>query len=325
MHMRATGRLLALLLQTLALIGPAQAQEFPTKTIRIVVPYPAGGPTDLVGRIYAGKLQTMFGHPVVVENRPGANGNIASQLVAKSAGDGYTVLLHSSSFVINPILYKAPGYDPFAEFTPLSLIFDYKLIVVVHPSVPINSIQELVAAAKAKPGSLSYASAGGVGAPTHLSVEMFKQIAGIDLLHVPYQGGAPAVNDLLAGHVQMMFNNPTQSLQYIRTGKLRALATTGTARMPQAPELPTVAELGFPGYDVGTWFAIWGPAGMPPAVADKLSKAMAAVSQMLDVREQMTAQGLVVIGSSGPELSTFQKSEAERWGKVIKAAGIKLE
>jgi len=318
-------RMAWLLWLILALVCPATAQDFPSKTVRMIVPYPPGGPADLVARTFAGKMSGIFSHPVIIENRPGANGNIAAQLAAKSANDGHTVILHASSMVINPLLYKEPGYNPFADFTPISLVFDYKLIVVVTPSFAVNSIAELVAAAKAKPGQITYASAGGVGAPTHLSVEMFKQIAGIDLLHVPYQGAAPAANDLLAGHVQLMFNNPAQSLQHIKAGKLRALATTGSTRMAQAPELPTIAELGYADYDVGTWFAIWGPAGMAPAIVEKLNGAVVAVSKMPDVRELLLAQGLNVIGSSAAELAAFQKSEFERWGKVIKAANIKLD
>ena len=314
-----------LLLLVLGLACPATAQDFPSKTVRLIVPYPPGGPTDLVARTFASKMSEKWGHPVVIENRPGANGNIAAQLVARSVADGHTIFLHASSMVINPLLYKAPGYDPFADFTPISLVFDYKLIVVVTPAFAVNSIPELVAAAKAKPGQITYASAGGVGAPTHLSVEMFKQIAGIDLVHVPYQGGSPAVNDLLAGHVQLMFNNPAQSLQHIKAGKLRALATTGSTRMAQAPELPTIAELGYADYDVGTWFALWGPAGMAPAIVEKLNGATVTVSRMPDVRELLLAQGLNVIGSSAAELAAFQTSESERWGKVIKAANIKLD
>ena len=301
------------------------AQDFPTKPIRLVVPYPPGGPTDLVGRLFATKLGEIWGQPVVVENRSGANGNIAAQLVAKTQGDGYTLLLHSSSFVINPLMYKAPGYDPFADFTPISLLFDYKLIVVVHPSFAVTSLQELVAAAKAKPGTISYASAGGAGAPTHLSVEMFKQIAGIDLIHVPYQGGAPAVNDLLGGHVQMMFNNPTQSLPYIKAGKLRALATTGSVRMTQAPDLPTVAELGYAGFDVGTWFALWAPAGIPANTVSILNAGIVKVAAMKDVQDNLATHGLNGIGSSDAELARFQRSEQERWGKVIRAANIVAE
>lgn len=317
------GRRLFLALMTLGLMaGPAMAQDYPNKPIRLVVPYPPGGPTDLVGRTYAGKLQDIWGQPVVVENRSGANGNIASQLVAKSAPDGYTLLLHASSLVINPHLYKASGYDPFKDFVPVSLLFDYKLIVVVHPSLPVNSLKELVDLAKAKPGVINFASAGGVGAPTHLSVEMFKQIAGVDLVHVPYAGGAPAVNDLLAGHVPLMFNNPTQSLGYIKAGKLRALATTGLKRSTQMPDLPTVAELGYPGYDVGTWFAVWAPAGTPSSVVERLNAALVKISAMPDVLAKLDEQGLNVIGSSVAEIEAYQKAEYERWGKVIKDAKI---
>lgn len=317
--------LLAMILSIIGLAAPGSAQEYPTRPIRLVVPLPPGGPTDYVARNYAAKLTEMWKQPVVVENRPGASGNIGAQLVAKSPGDGYTLLLQSTSFVVNKILFKAPGYEPFTEFVPISLIFDYKLIVVVHPSFPVHSLAELVAAAKAKPGSIAYASAGGGGAPTHLSVEMFKRIAGIDLLHVPYQGGAPAVNDLLAGVVHMMFNNPTQSLPYIKAGKLRAIATTGSKRMPQAPDLPTVQELGYPGYDVGTWFGLWAPSGTPTPVVEKINAAIKKISAMPETVQQLHEQGLVTIGSSAAELEAFQRSEYERWGKVIREANIEAQ
>lgn len=301
------------------------AQEYPTKTIRLVVPLPPGGPTDFVARLYAAKMTEIWKQPVVVENRPGASGNIGSQLVAKSTADGYTLLLQSTSFVVNPMLFKAPGYNPFSDFTPVSLIFDYKLVVVVHPTFAVNSVAELVAAAKAKPGAISYASAGGGGAPTHLSVEMFKRLAGIDVLHVPYQGGSPAIADLLAGHVQFMFNNPAQSLPYIKAGKLRALATTGVKRMPQLPDLPTVSELGYPGYDVGTWFGLWAPAGTPAAVISTINAAVKQIAAMPDVQQQHFDQGLVVIASSAAELEAFQRAETERWGRVIKDAQIEAQ
>ena len=310
---------------SLASISAASAQVYPSKPVRLVVPLPPGGPTDFVARLYASKMTDLWGQPVVVENRPGASGNIGSQLVAKSPADGYTLLLQSSSFVVNPMLFKAPGYSPFADFTPISLIFDYKLVVVVHPSFQVGSLAELVAAAKAKPGAISYASAGGGGAPTHLSVEMFKRIADIDVLHVPYQGGSPALADLLAGHVQFMFNNPSQSLPYIKSGKLRALATTGTKRMPQLPELPTVSELGYPGFDVGTWFGLWAPAGTPAAVVDRINAAVKQIASMTDVQRQHFAQGLVIIGSTAAELDAFQHSETERWGKVVREAKIEAQ
>lgn len=303
----------------------AVAQEFPTKTVRLIVPLPPGGPTDYVARLYAAKMTEIWGQPVVVENRPGASGNIGSQLVAKSPADGYTLLLQSTSFVVNPMLFKAPGYRPFADFTPVSLVFDYKLVVVVHPSFAVNSVAELVAAAKAKPGAISYASAGGGGAPTHLSVEMFKRVADIDVLHVPYQGGAPAITDLLAGHVQFMFNNPAQSLPYIKSGKLRALATTGAKRTPQLPDLPTVSELGYPGYDVGTWFGLWAPAGTPQPIVAKITTTVQKIGAMPDVQQQHFDQGLAVIASSAAVLDAFQHAETERWGKVVRDAKIEAQ
>ena len=319
------GRWILIVAMLLLPMGAALGQEFPNKSVRLIVPLPPGGPTDYVARLYAAKMTELWGQPVVVENRPGASGNIGSQLVAKAPPDGYTLLLQSTSFIANPMLFKSPGYNPITDFTPVSLIFDYKLIVVVHPSFAVSSVKELVEAAKAKPGAISYASAGGGGAPTHLSVEMFKRIAGIDVLHVPYQGGAPALNDLLAGHVQFMFNNPAQSLPYIKTGKLRALATTGTKRMPQMPELPTVAELGYPGYDVGTWFGLWAPAGTPAAVVAKVNAAVQQIATKPDVIQQHYDQGLVVIASSAAELDRFQRSETERWGKVIRDANIEAQ
>ena len=324
--MRALGRsAVALVLLAVLWSQAALAQAWPTKPVRLVVAYPPGGPTDLVGRLYAAKLSEAWGQPVVVENRPGANGNIAAQAVAKSAPDGQTFLLHASSLVINSLLYKAPGYDPMADFTPIALAFDYKLIVVVHPSRPITSLAELVAAAKAEPGKLTFASAGGVGAPTHLAVELFKQRAGIDMVHVPYAGGAPAVNDLLAGIVDLMFNNPTQSLPYIKSGKLRGLATTGLERMAQAPELPTVAESGYPGFDVGTWFAFWAPAGLPPAIATTMSEAVGRLSRLPEIREQLAVHGLNPLGSTPAALAEFMRAELERWSTVLRAANIKPE
>ncbi|MBS0240908.1 MAG: tripartite tricarboxylate transporter substrate binding protein [Proteobacteria bacterium] len=318
-------RWLAVAVATLIFSGFASAEGYPSKPIHLVVAYPPGGPTDVVGRLYASRLQDMWGQPVVVENRPGANGSIAAQLVAKSANDGYTLLLHASSLIINPLLYSAPGYDAFKDFAPVAEVFDYKLVVVVHPSMAVTSLKDLVEQAKAKPGTINFASAGGVGAPTHLSVEMFKQAAGIDLVHIPYQGGSPAVNDLLAGVVPMMFNNPTQSLPYIKAGKLRAIATTGLERMKQLPDVPTVAESGYPGYDVGTWFGVWAPAGTPADVIEKLNAAIAKITQMPDTREKLYTQGLNPIGSSVAEFTAYQKAESERWAKVIKAAAIKLD
>lgn len=320
-------RLSRLLLIALALLfaAPAFAQTFPSKPMRLIVPYPPGGPTDLVGRLFAQKLAEIWGQPMVVENRSGANGNIAAQLVAKAAPDGTTFLLHSSSLVLNALLYGNPGYNPFTDFTPISQVFDYKLVVVVHPSVPVKTFNDLVELARAKPGTVTYASAGGAGAPTHLSVEMFKQRAGLDIVHVPYQGGAPATNDLLGGHVMMMFNNPTQSLPYVKSGQLRGLAVTGLTRNPMAPDLPTIAELGYPGYDVGTWYGFWGPHGLPPEIVKAASEAIMKVARMPEVIEKLHANGLTPIGGTPQELAAVMKSDYEVWGKVIREAKIKID
>lgn len=313
------------LLLALPAAAPAQTQAWPTKPMRLIVPYPPGGPTDLVGRLYAQKLSELLGQPMVAENRSGANGNIAAQLAAKSPADGTTFILHSSSLVINTLMYKVIGYDAFADFTPISQMFDYKLVVVVHPSVPVATFPDLVAMAKAQPGRLTYGSAGGAGAPTHLAVEMFKQIAGINLTHIPYQGGAPATNDLLGGHINLMFNNPTQSLPYIKAGQLRGLAVTGLERNPMAPDLPTVAELGYPGFDVGTWFALWGPAGLSPDIVRALHAAIVKIAAMPDVRERLAANGLRSIAGTPDELARVMKADHAAWGKVIKDADIRIE
>jgi tripartite-type tricarboxylate transporter receptor subunit TctC len=319
MVMRRIGTI-ALAFMALLAASVALAQSWPSKPVRLVVAYPPGGPSDVVARLYAAKLTESLGQPVVVENRAGANGNIASQLVAKAPPDGSTFLLHASSLVINTHLYKNPGYK-LADFTPIAEVFDYKLIVVAHPSVPASSLKELVALAKAKPGQLTYASAG-IGAPTHLSVELFKQRAGIDMIHVPYNGAAPAVTDLLGGHVMLMFNNPQGALPHIKAGKLRGLAVTGLERQAQVPDLPTVAELGYPGFDVGTWFAIWGPAGLPPAIVTTAADAIAKVFALPDVREAYATHGLNPVLRVGAELEIYQREESERWGQVIRAANI---
>ncbi len=323
-----TRRLLPALFATglaLASTSNALAQSWPNKPMRLIVPYPPGGPTDLVGRLYAQKLTEILGQPVVAENKPGANGNIAAQLVAKAPADGGTFILHSSSLVINTLMYKVIGYDAFTDFTPISQLFDYKLMVVVHPSVPVRSFTELVEMAKLHPGKLTYGSAGGAGAPTHLAVEMFKQIAGVNITHVPYQGGAPATNDLLGGHISLMFNNPTQSLPYIKAGQLRGLAVTGLERNPMAPELPTVAELGYPGFDVGTWFALWGPAGLSPEITRAMHAAVAKVAAQQEVKDRLAVNGLRSIAGTPEELARIMRSDHTSWGKVIREADIRIE
>jgi tripartite-type tricarboxylate transporter receptor subunit TctC len=322
--MSLLGRVVVVLALILA-AAPTGAETWPTKPVRLVVPYPPGGPADALARVFANKLAEIWGQPVVVDNRGGAAGNIGTQIVAKAPADGSTFLLHSSSQVINAALYKQPGYDPIADFTPISEIAYYMLVVVTHPSFKVDSLAELVAAAKAKPGEITYASAGGAGAPTHLAVELFKRAAGIDLLHVPYAGAGPATTALLGGQVMMMFNNPLSALPQIRAGKLRGLAVTGAKRLPLAPELPTVAESGYPGFEVGTWYGVWAPAGLPPEIAASANAGIVKVMHLPEVREHLANQGLDALGTSADELAKLSRAELARWGEVIKAAHIVVD
>jgi tripartite-type tricarboxylate transporter receptor subunit TctC len=315
----------AVVLALLLVAWPAGAESWPTKPVRMVVPYPPGGPADALARVFANKLAEIWGQPVIVDNRGGAAGNIGTQIVAKAPADGGTFLLHSSSQVINGVLYRQPGYDPIADFTPISEIAYYMLVIVAHPSFEIHSLAELVDAAKAKPGEITYASAGGAGAPTHLAVELFKRAAEIDLLHVPYSGAGPATAALLGGQVMMMFNNPLSALPQIRAGKLRGIAVTGATRLALAPELPTVAESGYPGFEVGTWYGVWAPAGLPPEIAAAANAGIVKVLHMPEVREQLANQGLDALGTSAEDLAKLSRAELARWSDVIKAAHIVVD
>lgn len=314
----------ALALSCLSIGMPAQAQSFPSKPVRLIVPFPPGGPTDVMGRIYADKLGTLWSQTVIVENRAGAAGNIGSELTAKAAPDGHTILLVASSHVINNALYDKLPYHPIKDFTPLSQVANYALVLVTHPSVPATTLKELVALAKAQPGKLALVSAGN-GTPTHLTAELFRSVAGIEFLHVPYKGAAPATNDLLAGQGQLMFNNPVSALPHVKTGKLRALAVTGAARSAIAPEIPTVAESGYPGFEAGTWFAFLAPAGLPREVSAKLSRDIVAVTQMADLRTRLAGMGVDATGSTPEQLATIMQSELEKWTKVIQAGNIKAD
>ncbi|MBI3374879.1 MAG: tripartite tricarboxylate transporter substrate binding protein [Betaproteobacteria bacterium] len=326
MHLKiVVFRLAAILcLAGLALPGPVCAQSYPAKPVKIIVPFPPGGPADVLGRIFADRLGAMWSQPVVVDNRAGAAGNIGSEVTAKSAADGYTVLLAASSHVTNGGLYSKLPYDPIKDFTPISQVAYYSLVLVAHPSVAASSLKELIELAKANPGKLSLASAGN-GTPTHLTAELFRRATGIDFLHVPYRGAAPATNDLLAGQAQLMFNNPVSALPQVRAGRLRALATTGAARSPIAPEIPTVAESGYPGFEAGTWYAFLGPAGIPREIVIKLSADIMAVLQVAEIRARFAAMGVEPIGTTPEQLTAIMHSDLEKWTKVIRAADIKVD
>jgi tripartite-type tricarboxylate transporter receptor subunit TctC len=298
----------------------AHAQAYPAKPVRLIVPFPPGGPADGLGRLLAEKLKQSWGESVVIENRGGAAGNIGAELVAKSAPDGYTLLLNASSHVINGSLYEKLPYDPLKDFTAISGVASYMLVVVVHPSVPVNSLRELVALARSRPISTANT---GPGTPTHLTAVLFAQAAGIELVHVAYKGAGPANTDLLGGHVMAMFNNPVNALPQMKAQKLRALAVTGANRLALAPEVPTVAESGYPGFEAGTWYGLFAPAGLPAEILAKISEHTLKVLAASDVREKLAPQGWDVIASSPGEFNAFIRSENEKWSRVVKSAGIK--
>ena len=302
----------------------SRSQSFPSKSVRLIVPFPPGGPADVLGRVYAEKLSAAWSQPVIVENRAGAAGNIGSDMTAKAAPDGYTILLIASSHVINSALYDKLPYDPIKDFTPLSQVAYYSLVLVAHPSVPAQSVSELVALAKAQPGKLALVSAGN-GTPTHLTAELFRTAAQIDFLHVPYKGAAPATNDLLAGQGQLMFNNPVSALPHVTAGKLKALAVTGTQRSALAPDIPTIAESGYPGFEAGTWYAFLAPAGLPLEISKKLSMDIVAITKQDDLKARFAKMGIEALGSTPEQLTEVMQADLVKWSAVIRNANIKLD
>ena len=301
----------------------AQAQDYPTKTVRLLIGFAAGGPADAIGRLFGEKLNRAWGQPVIADNRVGASGNIAAEVVARAAPDGYTLFVAPNSHVTNGALYKDLSFDPIKDFTPISQIAYYSLVLVTNPAVPVHSVKELVAYARAHPNKLAFGSAG-TGTPTHLASELFAAAAGIDIVPVPYKGAAPATSDLLGGQIQFMFNNPLSALSLVKSGKLRAIATTGLQRSATTPEVPTVAESGYPGFEAGTWYAFMGPAGMPKEIVDKIASELALISKMPDVRERLLAQGIETRASTPEELASIMRSDFEKWSSVIRKANIKV-
>ncbi len=311
-------------LVALALAAPVLAQVYPAQPVKLVIPYAPGGPTNIVGRLFGEKLGALWGQPVLVENRPGAGGNIGAALVAKAPADGYTLLLIANALVMSAALYDKLPYDPIRDFTPLSQVLSYSLVLVVNPSVPANSLAELVAWSKTAGSKVAMASSGN-GTSTHLAGELFRSLTGTVFTHAPYKGAGPATTDLLAGHVQMMFNDPVSAMPFVRAGRLRAVATTGLARSSMLPEVPTVAESGYPGFQAGSWLGFAGPAGMPAEVVRKLSADINAVLQQADVRARFAALGVDPIGTTPEEISAIMRADLDKWSKVIRAANIKAD
>ena len=304
--------------------GVALAQPYPTRTVRMINPGPPGGGIDTVGRTIAQKLSGALGQPVVVDNRPGAGTTLASELVAKAPPDGHTLLIMSNSHAITASLYKKLSYDPIKDFSAVTLLVIAPYILVVHPSVPVRSVKELVALAKRRPGELFFASAGS-GAGTHLAGELFKSMAQVDIVHVPYKGGAPAVTDLVGGHVQIMFNAVVSSTPLMKANRLRALAITSAKRSQMLPGIPTLAESGLPGYEAGAWYGVLVPARTPAHIVATLNLEIVKVLKLNDVREKLMADGSDMVGSTPEEFSAYMKTDIERWAKLIAALGLRAE
>jgi tripartite-type tricarboxylate transporter receptor subunit TctC len=307
-----------------AAAGGAVAQSsFPSKAVRILVPYPAGGGVDVLTRTLGDVVSKQWGQSIVVENRPGAGGVIASQAVATSPPDGYTLIMVASGHATNPYLYSKIPYDTFKDFTAISLLASSPNILLVRADSPFKTVADVIAAAKAKPGSLSFAHAG-TGTSTHLAGELLKNLAKIDLNAIPYKGGAPSINDLLGGQIPLSFNNGPESVGQLQAGTLRALAVTTADRAPFLPNVPSMSEA-VPGYDTGVWWGLLGPGGMPPEVLAKLSRDFVAALNTDAVKERLTKLGALPIGSSPQQFDAKIHADYEKWGPIIKAAGMTAE
>ena len=316
---------LACIFVSLALPTASQAQGYPSKPIRFVVPYPAGGPLDTIARLLGAKVGESVKQPVVVDNKPGAGGNIGADIVAKSPADGYTILMGAvATHAINPTLYKSIPYDPIKDFAPITQVASTPNVLVVHPSVPATSVREFIAHAKSNPGKLSFGS-GSIGSAGHLAGELFKTTAGVDMVHVPYKGAAPAMQDLVGGQINLMFDNLASALAQVKAGKIKALAVTTSKRSAFAPDLPTVAESGLTGFDISTWFGVFAPAGTPREALERLHAEFASALAAPDVREKMVNMGAEPVGNRPEEFAAFVRAEAEKYAQVIKASGARVD
>lgn len=304
--------------------GYAQSAAWPSKPVAIVAPVPAGGGVDILSRALAQKLTEQLGTTFVVENRPGASAAIGTSYVARAPADGYTLLMGYSALSTARFLTEKLPYDLEADLTPVAYIGYIPLVLAVPPSSTATSVKDLIAQAKASPGKLAFAS-GGAGAGAHLSGELFKSMAGVDITHVPYKGNAPALNDLLGGHVAMMFDTVTTAIPHVRSGKLKGLATTGAQRSPMAPELPTMIEAGLPGFEVSAWYMVFAPKKTPPELLEKMNAAIGKAMADPQLARDMASQGVVFTGGSIAQANRFLTTEVARWGKIIKDAGIKAE
>lgn len=325
--MKSLTSLTSATLLTLALITPQhlQAQPYPSKPVRLIVPYAPGGATDIISRASAIELSKTLGQSVVVDNRPGAGGNVGAEMAAKSAPDGYTMLMSASSLHgITPFLYSKLSYDPNKDLAPVIVFASFANVLVLNPGVKANSLKELIALVKAQPGKLACASSGS-GSTIHMSCEMFKQMLGLDITHVPYRGSGPALTDLLGGQVHMMFDNIPSAISHIRSGKLRALATTGPVRSVTLPELPTMIEAGLPGYESTAWFGLAMPAGTPKEIIVRMNAEGQKAAKAPDFVKRMNDLGYEIVGGTPEQMAAMIQDEIKRWGPIVKASGAKVD
>ena len=313
----------ALLAALLPLHGLAQA--YPSKPIRIVVPVATGGIADYYSRVIGAKLHEAWGQPVLVENRPGGGGNIGSDIVAKSPPDGYTLVMgFLGTHAVNPFLFAKMPYDPQRDFVAVAMVIEAEGLLAVHPSVPIHTVADLLAMARSQPGELSYAS-GGIGTASHLAGELFKSMTGTFMVHIPYKGNAPAITDLIGGQTQLTFATLPTVIPHVRAGKLRGVAVIGSSRSAAAPDLPTIAEAGVPGFSVNNWIGLFAPAGTPPEIVRRLNLEVMRIMQLPEIRRRMDVEGERHSPNTPDQFAGFVRAEAAKWGKVVKDAGLKAE
>jgi tripartite-type tricarboxylate transporter receptor subunit TctC len=306
-----------------AFCGAATAQTYPNKTVRMVVGYPPGGPTDLIARIVSQKLSESWGQQVIVDNRPGASGMIGAELTVRAAPDGYTLLMVPVTYAVTPSLYPKMTYDAAKDLAPVAQVAAAPFILVVHPTLPVKTVKDLIALARSKPAQLNFASASTGGMP-HLAGELFNSMTGVKMIHIPYKGAAPATTDLLAGQVQLMFNNMLSAMPQVKNGRLRAIAVTSTKRSAAVPELPAIAET-VPGYEASGWYAALGPAAMPRELIAKINNDMNRIMKMPDVMQRLAGDGVEAVGTTPEQFGAYLRAEIAKWGKVVQTSGAKAD
>lgn len=309
---------------SLLLAGFVAAQAYPNRPVRVVIPYPPGGPTDIVARVLFQQVSEATGQQFILDNRAGAGGNIGAEVVAKSPADGYTLLIGTTAHAINMSLFKNLNYDVLKDFAPVSLLTQGPLVLVTHPQSPANSVKELIELAKTKPGGLNFASSGN-GQSTHLSAELFNTMAGIKMSHIPYKGSAPALTDLVSGQVDLMFDTTLSAMPFVRSGKLKALGLTSPVRSAAAPDVPTISESGLAGYEVFAWNGVFVPTGTPKVIIQQLNEHIRKAMLLPSVKDKFTAQGFAASWNSPENFSLFLKNEVDKWGRTVKASGATID